>query len=190
MKSEPFTEIPLSVDLPKLTTITTQREDSNSLRDAQHITLKSIPLTNHSHTDIPSLTTIYLPTAFKNTQFITSSSTPLLLFSQIDISNAMSQLLSDKQSLLCFKKEKEECNSRESNPGLIRGRDLSYHLTTIALFWVFILPLSHTASPSFRPILHSLYSFTFTRTQPHISTLFFQMSVDLSNVPPSLPIEL
>ena len=26
------------------------------------------------------------------------------------------------------------CNSRESNPGLIRGRDLSYHLTTIALF--------------------------------------------------------
>ena len=30
-------------------------------------------------------------------------------------------------------KEKRECNSRESNPGLIRGRDLSYHLTTIAL---------------------------------------------------------
>ena len=28
---------------------------------------------------------------------------------------------------------KKRCNSRESNPGLIRGRDLSYHLTTIAL---------------------------------------------------------
>ena len=30
------------------------------------------------------------------------------------------------------KKKEKECNSRESNPGLIRGRDLSYHLTTIA----------------------------------------------------------
>ena len=28
--------------------------------------------------------------------------------------------------------KKNICNSRESNPGLIRGRDLSYHLTTIA----------------------------------------------------------
>ena len=28
----------------------------------------------------------------------------------------------------------KKCNSRESNPGLIRGRDLSYHLTTIAPF--------------------------------------------------------
>ena len=180
----------LSVDLPKLATITTQRGNSNSLQDVHHVTLKSTPFTCNSHTAIPSLTTIYLPNAFKNHSVITSFSTPLLLFSQIDISNVMSELLSDKQSLLCFKKEKEECNSRESNPGLIRGRDLSYHLTTIAVFWVFILPLSHTASPSFRPILHSLYSFTFTRTQPHISTLFFQMSVDLSNVPPSLPIEL
>ena len=34
---------------------------------------------------------------------------------------------------------KKECNSRESNPGLIRGRDLSYHLTTIAVFGVFML---------------------------------------------------
>lgn len=34
----------------------------------------------------------------------------------------------------CITKEKRNCNSRESNPGLIRGRDLSYHLTTIALF--------------------------------------------------------
>ena len=33
----------------------------------------------------------------------------------------------------------KKCNSRESNPGLIRGRDLSYHLTTIApLFIPFI----------------------------------------------------
>ena len=93
MKSEPFTEMALSVDLPKLATITTQRGGSNSLRDAQHVTLKSIPLTNHSHIDIPSLTTIYLPTAFKNTQFITSSSTPILLFSQIDISKTLSQLI-------------------------------------------------------------------------------------------------
>ena len=28
---------------------------------------------------------------------------------------------------------KKDCSSRESNPGLIRGRDLSYHLTTSAV---------------------------------------------------------
>ena len=33
-------------------------------------------------------------------------------------------------------KRKKNCNSRESNPGLIRGRDLSYHLTTIAVIRV------------------------------------------------------
>ena len=185
-----FAEIPLSIDLPKLATITTQRGYSNSLQGVHHVTLKSTPFTCNSITAIPSLTTIYLPNAFKNHSVITSSSTPLLLFSQIDISNTISQLLSDKQSLLCFKKEKEECNSRESNPGLIRGRDLSYHLTTIAVFWLFILPLSRTSSSSFHPALHSSYSLTFTLTQPHISTLFFQMSVDLSNVPSSLPTEL
>ena len=45
-------------------------------------------------------------------------------------------------------KAKRECNSRESNPGLIRGRDLSYHLTTIALFCLLTHPFSHIHSTS------------------------------------------
>ena len=50
---------------------------------------------------------------------------------------------SGKKTVTCPKskegerKRKKQCNSRESNPGLIRGRDLSYHLTTIALFGSF-----------------------------------------------------
>ena len=43
-------------------------------------------------------------------------------------------------------KGKKQCNSRESNPGLIRGRDLSYHLTTIALFVSLPYPTSSAAS--------------------------------------------
>ena len=44
---------------------------------------------------------------------------------------------------------KRECNSRESNPGLIRGRDLSYHLTTIALFCLLthLFSEGHSHSP-------------------------------------------
>ena len=48
------------------------------------------------------------------------------------------------------RREKRECNSRESNPGLIRGRDLSYHLTTIALFRLLTHPFSHIHS-TFHP---------------------------------------
>ena len=92
MKSVSFTEMASSVDLPKLATITTQRGNSNSLQDVHHVTLKSTPIACNSHTAIPSLTTIYLPNAFKNHSVITSSSTPLLLFSQIDISKTLSQL--------------------------------------------------------------------------------------------------
>ena len=74
-------------------------------------------------------------------------------------------------------KRGRECNSRESNPGLIRGRDLSYHLTTIALFClltcffsiIFFILFSCFSSSSSR--MHSLHSpLTHTQQQtPHIN---------------------
>ena len=49
VKSELFTEVALSVDLPKLITITTQREDSNSLQNVRNVTLNST-LSHATHT--------------------------------------------------------------------------------------------------------------------------------------------
>ena len=51
-------------------------------------------------------------------------------------------------------KAKREGNSRESNPGLIRGRDLSYHLTTIALFY--FPPLTFSDTPLLFNKTHSI----------------------------------
>ena len=56
----------------------------------------------------------------------------------LEVSGAMSRFSIMSCSLMSvslIEKEicvEKNCNSRESNPGLIRGRDLSYHLTTIA----------------------------------------------------------
>ena len=53
------------------------------------------------------------------------------------------------------------------------------------MFWVFILPLSHTASPSFRPIQHSPtppHSHEHNPTSPHFSfkcLLFWAMCLPL-----------
>ena len=50
------------------------------------------------------------------------------------------ELISNYWKLLVvvMDKTKKDCSSRESNPGLIRGRDLSYHLTTTALISIFL----------------------------------------------------